>query len=370
MVGCRPKIFVCPELGRSFRRNLRAQNQSSVNNIRLLKILRGLAQIRMSVSIMLSGNGDIDSGRVAEISSEAEQRGFDGLWFGETTLRDATVLATIAAYATRKVQLGTSIINIFTRTPSQLALMGSTINEFSRGRFTLGLGVSTAAIIETWHGQRFEKPVERLDETVRLLRQYYSGEKFSFQGKFSSPMSARLRSGLPPKIALAALNDKMIKKAGALADRVILNLYPTDRIKHANALMEEARQEAGKKERPVLSVMLYSYVLGDDERGLDAAKDLVGFYSSAPAYSAFFSSIGFSSEAKAMLDAWKARDREAVKRNATRQMIDRMMVLGTVRDLRERVKLYHENGVDDVFISPSPFGEYQGNINEVLQHYF
>jgi alkanesulfonate monooxygenase SsuD/methylene tetrahydromethanopterin reductase-like flavin-dependent oxidoreductase (luciferase family) len=51
-------------------------------------------------------------------------------------------------------------------------------------------------------------------------------------------------------------------------------------------------------------------------------------------------------------------------------MIDRLMVLGTVRDLRERVKTYQEEGVDDVLISPSPFGDFNTNLDEVLQRYF
>jgi probable F420-dependent oxidoreductase len=319
---------------------------------------------------MLSGNGDFSSLRISEISRKAEQRGFSGVWFGETTLRDASVLATIAACSTKKIQLGTSIVNVFTRSPGQLALLGATLSEFSGGRFTLGLGVSTAAIVESWHGQRFHKPIQRLEEIVKLLRQYFSGEKFSYQGVYSSPVNARLRTKPPPKIALAALNDQMIEKAAQLGDRVILNLYPTDRIKHAISLMDEGCRQAGGKSRPTLSVMLYSYVLGDDEKGIDAVKDLVSFYASARAYSALFSSLGFSLEAKAMMDAWKAKDRHAVKRNVSREMIDRIMVLGTVRELRERVKEYHENGVDDVFISPSPFGDYEANVNEVLSHYF
>jgi probable F420-dependent oxidoreductase len=324
----------------------------------------------MSTSILLSGNGDLPSLRIPEISREAERKGFDGLWFGETTLRDASILATIAACATKSIQLGTSIINIYTRTPSQLALLGATLNEFSGGRFTLGLGVSTAAIVESWHGQSFEKPMQRLEETVNLLRQYFSGERFSHQGAYSSPTNARLRTKPQPKIALAALNDRMIKKAAQLADRVILNLHPTDRIKHAISLMDEGCRQAGGKSRPTLSVMLYYNILGDLDKGLGAAKDLVGFYGSAPAYSTLFSSLGFAAEAKAMMDAWKAKDRDAVKQNVTREMVDRLVVLGTVRELRERVKQYHDNGVDDVFISPSPFGDYEANVNEVLYHHF
>ena len=298
------------------------------------------------------------------------RRGFDGLWIGETTLRDASVLATVAACATRKIQLGTSIVNVFTRTPGQLAMMGGTINELSGGRFTLGLGVSTAAIVESWHGEHFDKPVQRLDETIRLIRQYYSGERFSHDGAFYSPSNARLRTKIAPKIALAALNDQMIKKAAAIGDRVILNLYPTERIEHAIKLIDDGRRTSQRKSRPILSVMLYAYLLGDDEKGVNAAKDLVAFYASAPAYSTLFSSLGFVTEAKAMAEAWKSKDKETVKRIVTRKMIDEVMVLGTIRDLRERVQLYHEKGVEDVFISPSPFGDYEANIQEVLEHYF
>jgi len=314
---------------------------------------------------MFSGNGDLSSRRIAELSSEAEKKGYGGLWFGETTLRDASILTAIAACSTRKIPLGTSIVNVFTRSPGQLALMASTINEFSEGRFTLGLGVSTAAIVEKWHGQPFEKPVRRLDETVRLLRNYFSGERFSHQGSYYSPADARLKTKPAPKIALAALNDRMIGKAASLADRVILNLYPTDMIRHAVDLMGTAAHG----HRPILSVMLYAHVLGDDERGLNAGRDLVSFYASAPAYSSLFSNMGFAHEAKAMMEGWQSRDRDAVKRAVTREMIDRLMVIGKVRDLMERVKIYQENGVDDVFICPSPFGDYEANVTEILRNF-
>lgn len=302
------------------------------------------------------------------MSRQAESKDFDGIWFGETTLRDASILATIAACSTKRIQLGTSIVNIFTRTPSQLALLATTLNEFSGGRFTLGLGVSTAAIVENWHGQPFENPIRRLDETVSMLRHYFSGEKFSQVGKYSAPRGARLRTGPPPKIALAALNDKMVARAAKTADRVILNLYPPRRIQHALSIIESASR-AEKKPRPILSVMLYAYVLEDMNRGIEAGKDLVAFYSSAPAYAALFSSIGYESESRTMTDSWKAKDRDGVKRAVTLDMVKALTVLGSIQDLKERVEEYHAAGVDDVFICPTPFGEYEANIEEILAKY-
>lgn len=59
----------------------------------------------MKTSVMLSGNGDLSSTLIASISQKVEERGFYALWFGETTLRDAGVLAGIAAFVTKKLAL-------------------------------------------------------------------------------------------------------------------------------------------------------------------------------------------------------------------------------------------------------------------------
>jgi alkanesulfonate monooxygenase SsuD/methylene tetrahydromethanopterin reductase-like flavin-dependent oxidoreductase (luciferase family) len=208
-----------------------------------------------------------------------------------------------------------------------------------------------------------------LDETVLLLRQYFSGEKFSHDGTYSSPRGARLRAAPPPKIALAALNDMMIRRAAKLADRIILNLYPIRHVKHALAIIEKECHRAGNKPRPILSVMLYAYVLPDRERGIEAGKDLVAFYASAPAYATLFSSIGYESEAKAMMAAWKAKDRDLVKKSMTMDMVNALTVVGSIQNLKDRVDEYHEVGVDDVFICPTPFGDYETNILEILEKY-
>lgn len=71
-----------------------------------------------------------------------------------------------------------------------------------------------------------------------------------------------------------------------------------------------------------------------------------------------------------MMDGWKAKDRSAVKKVVSPEMVKRLTVLGTIQDLRERVKEYHTSGVDDVFIAPSPFGGYEANVREIIEHYF
>ena len=178
-----------------------------------------------------------------------------------------------------------------------------------------------------------------------------------------------MRASPPPKIALAALNDKMIARAAKVADRIVLNLYPTQRIRNAVAIIRDACRVTGKATPPILSVMLYAYVLPDHGRGMEAGRDLVAFYASAPAYAALFASSGYASESKAMTAAWAARDRDGVKRAVGENMVNALTVLGSVQDLKKRVKEYHDAGVNDVFICPTPFGDYEGNIQEILGKY-
>jgi alkanesulfonate monooxygenase SsuD/methylene tetrahydromethanopterin reductase-like flavin-dependent oxidoreductase (luciferase family) len=71
-----------------------------------------------------------------------------------------------------------------------------------------------------------------------------------------------------------------------------------------------------------------------------------------------------------MMAGWKAKDRDAVKRVVTPEIVKALTVVGSTQDLRDRVKEYHQDGVDDVFVAPTPFRDYEANVLEVMQHYF
>jgi len=228
-------------------------------------------------------NFDLHPKYIIQICKKVEEKGLSGIWFTETTLRDAGVLATIAALNTRFVEIGTSIINVYTRSPGQLAMMGCTLNEISEGRFTLGLGVSTPAIVSNWHGIEYGNPIKRMIETLEILKLYFSGEKFEYKGNYFSIKKARLRLKSRPKLALAALNTTMIKIATRYANRIIFALYPVRLIKEAIKVIEEESRKIGK-EKPTLSVMLYTYLLGTQEKDYEAAKELIAFYGSSEAY--------------------------------------------------------------------------------------
>ncbi len=320
-------------------------------------------EFTMSVSIMFSGNGDLQVKDVPSLSAKCEERGFKGIWFGETTIKDAGILSSLALLSTKSIEVGTSIVNVYTRSAGQLAMMASTLNEIGSGRFTLGVGASTPAIVSGWHGLKYERPLLRVEETVKLLKLYFSGQRFSHVGYFQSPSNARLRCSSPPKIAVAALNEKMVQLAAKIADMLILNLYPPIMIGEARKVISET----GRK--PRLSVMLYAYVLGEGERGFNISRDLIAFYSSSEAYVKLFKRAGFEQEADRAFRGWQARNRDAVRNAITEEMIKSLMVYGDIKTLRERVRAYQDEGVDNILVAPCPTGDYMENARLIIESF-
>ena len=92
------------------------------------------------------------------------------------------MLTTVAQLA-KKPKIGSSIINIFSRSPALIAMGAATVDTVSNGRLVLGLGASSEPIIQEWHGFHFERPVQRMREYVEIIRLALSGQKVNYNGK-------------------------------------------------------------------------------------------------------------------------------------------------------------------------------------------
>src|SRR5947199_4610878 len=102
--------------------------------------------------------------------AEAERLGFDSMWTAEAYGSD--VLTPLAWWGakTERIRLGTAIVQMSARTPTATAMAAMTMDHLSGGRFILGLGVSGPQVVEGWYGMRFEKPLARTREYIRILR--------------------------------------------------------------------------------------------------------------------------------------------------------------------------------------------------------
>ena len=164
----------------------------------------------------------------------AEDAGVDSLWVAEAWGRDAFSLLTQVAERTSRIQLGTGIVNIYSRTPAALAQHFATLDELSGGRVIIGLGNSGPNVIEHFHGIPFQPALRRMRETVELLRLFfkhepvkYAGEIFKLERGFTLRFDP-VRKEVP--IYLATLNPKSVKMTAELADGWMPVMIPIDQL--------------------------------------------------------------------------------------------------------------------------------------------
>src|SRR5688572_9202329 len=113
----------------------------------------------------------------------AEDSGVDTIFTSEAWGRDPFTFLTLLATRTSRVNLGTSIVNYYSRTPAALAQHFATLDELSGGRMIIGLGASSANVIEHFHGVPFNPTLARMRETVQVINMLMAEEPLDFKGK-------------------------------------------------------------------------------------------------------------------------------------------------------------------------------------------
>jgi alkanesulfonate monooxygenase SsuD/methylene tetrahydromethanopterin reductase-like flavin-dependent oxidoreductase (luciferase family) len=137
--------------------------------------------------------GGFDRRELIECVRAADACGYDSFWMPEAWEHDAFTILTELALRTERINLGTGIINVFSRSPAVIAMSAATIDEISGGRFRLGLGTSGARVIEDFHGVKFSKPLTRLRETIHIIRLLMAGGRADFSGEcFDDRACARM----------------------------------------------------------------------------------------------------------------------------------------------------------------------------------
>ena len=138
----------------------------------------------MKLGLMLGYSG-AEMKLPVELVQRAEALGFDSVWTAEAYGSDATSPLAYLAAVTRRIRLGTSIMQLAGRTPAMAAMQAATIDALAGGdRFIAGLGVSGPQIVEGWYGQPWGRPYWRIRDYVSIMRKVFAREEpVSHDGK-------------------------------------------------------------------------------------------------------------------------------------------------------------------------------------------
>ena len=246
---------------------------------------------------------------IAPAAARAEADGMDGLTCPELA-HDPFMPLAIAAMATQRVQLATSVAISFPRSPMIVANIGWDLNLNSGGRFVLGLGTQVRAHNERRFDVRWEHPAPRMGEYIQALRAIWrtweTGEKLDYRGKFYnftlmtpefSPKPAKLP--MVP-IMIAAVGPEMQKTAARLCDGVRLHGFATRKYVSdvVRPLLAGELDKAGKSFAHFEVTGGGFIATGPDQASVDRAAEKlryrVAFYGSTPAYRGVFDIHGLT----------------------------------------------------------------------------
>jgi len=283
--------------------------------------------------------------------------GYTDLWSAEAGGHEGLVPLTLAAAWTPTLRLGTAILPVYTRGAATLAEATASMCQAAPGRFALGIGCSSPTIVENWNAVPFEKPYQRVRDTIRFLRAALSGEKVTADYETFSVKGFRLDVPIPemPPILVGALRGGMLRLAGREGDGAITNwLSPAD--------VPKIVEQVGPDKEIVTRIIVLPTTDFDTVRAI--GRRVVAAYLTVPAYAAFQEWLGRGDALRDMNAAWSAGDRARALELVPDTLIDELIVHGSPAECARGVEEYVTAGVT----TTAPMINAQGDqLREVLR---
>jgi F420-dependent oxidoreductase-like protein len=310
----------------------------------------------MKIGVILPYEGGLPFADALEMTQRAEALALDSVWVPEAWGTDAISLLGALAARTERIRLGTGIVNVFSRTPTLLGQTAATLDLISNGRFILGLGTSGHQVISGWHGMRFDRPLQRMRETVEIVRRVLRQERLRFEGEiFTLDQGLKLlarpvRETVP--IFLATLTPAGLRLTGEVADGWIPTLFSPDHLDLFRPELEAGARAAGRS-LDSLEIAPYVPVLIDDDRSgaRDAIRPWVALYVGGMGSRAknFYNEVvqryGFKEEARDIQDLYLTGKKLEAIRRVPDTLVDAITIVGPPGYIRERIEAWSAAGV-------------------------
>jgi F420-dependent oxidoreductase-like protein len=322
--------------------------------------------VRTATTVEASRPGALD------LALEGERLGLDVCWVAEAWGADApTALGWLAA-RTRRMLLGSGVLQVGTRTPVAVAQAARTLAELSGGRFLLGLGASGPQVVEGLHGVGFARPRTRLRETVDVVRMALAGEKVVYAGEtVAIPRPGGegrpMRLSGPPcpdiPIYLATLSPRMLELTGEIADGWLGTSFVPEGADAYFRHLDAGLAAAGRTRADLDVCQGAEVAFAADEHELaamvDARRPGLAFSlggmgtASTNFYNAAYSRQGWAEVAARVRERWLAGDRAGAAALVTAEMVLATTLIGTEPMVRARLAVWQAAGVDTVRLYPA-----------------
>jgi F420-dependent oxidoreductase-like protein len=306
----------------------------------------------------------------------------DVVWVPEAYGFDSPSLMGFLAARTSTVEIGASILPIFTRTPTLIAMTAAGIDNLSEGRFHLGLGASGPQVIEGFHGVRYDNPLGRTREVVEICRDVWlretplvhEGKNYTLPlpleqgtglGKALKIIAHPYRSAIP--IWIASLGEKNVQLTAEVADGWIPFLFVPDRAKQVfGAALTEGAKGRDDSLDPLMITAGGQLAIGEGEevtKVRESQRSTIALYVGGMGakgknfYNELAVRYGFEQEAAVIQDLYLSGKKREAEAAVPEELLRLTTLCGPASYVAERIAAYGEAGVTHLQVHPVPIGD-------------
>lgn len=326
--------------------------------------------MKLSMQIGYAGGFKQAVDQVAEL----EKVGLDLVWVAEAYTFDAPSQMGYLAARTERVQIGSGILPIYSRTPTLMAMTAAGLDALSDGRCVLGIGASGPQVIEGFHGVAYDKPLGRTREVIDICRKVWRRERLAHEGdSYTIPLPPEQGTGLGKPLKLinhpvreripiyvASLGPKNVQMTAEKADGWLPLFYVPE--KAADVWGEDLAIGAANREDglgPLDVVAGGLLAVGD---GAEAARDFVrpmaALYIGGMGakgrnfYNDLVRRYGYEAEAETIQDLYLDGKKDEAANLVPADLLESMSLCGSEGYVKERLAAYKESGVTNLLINP------------------
>ena len=329
--------------------------------------------MKLSTMLMYDGNPRSAADQVVDL----ERAGLDLVWVAEAYGFDSPTLMGYLAAKTEKVEIGSGILNVFSRTPGALLQTIAGLDNVSAGRAVLGLGASGPQVIEGFHGVPYTRPLGRTREVIEVVRQGLRREPLEHQGRdITLPLPADQGTGLGKPLKLltkperssvpiwvAALGDKNVQMTAELADGWMPHLvYPEKVAETWGPSLEAGRAKRSADLGPLQMTGGGVLAIGEGpevKAMLDFARPMFALYVGGMGargknfYNDLACQYGYEKEAAEIQDLYLSGKKDQAAALVPEEWLEAANLVGPASYVAERVEAFREAGITHLNVMPA-----------------